>query len=266
VLDLVILGVVQGLTEFLPVSSSAHLLFAEYYLGISRPGLVLEGALHAGTAAAVVALFWSDIIRLVRAVPALFRRPAAGDPIEADRRLLLAILAATAVTGVLGLAFAAPLERTFESVRGTAYRLLITGAILLLSRERGARSAGEASMADGALVGVAQAVAILPGISRSGATIVAGVARGLGRTEAARLSFLMAIPATLGAGVFSLKDAAEAAQLGYGPVELLAGGVVAGLSGALAILWLLDFVRRGRLIWFAGYCWLAAIVVLATTR
>ncbi|MDQ7857362.1 MAG: undecaprenyl-diphosphate phosphatase [Armatimonadota bacterium] len=265
-LDLVILGLVQGLTEFLPVSSSAHLLFAEHYLGIARPGLVIEGVLHLGTVAAVVWLFWADIVRLLRAAPALVRPPAPGDPRDGDRRMLLAILAATAVTGALGLAFAGPLQRTFESVHGAAYQLMATGVILALMRERGTRAARQASVADGAAMGLAQAVAILPGISRSGITIAAGLFRGLGRAEAARLSFLMAIPAIVGAGLFSLKDATEAASLGYGPVELVVGAVVAAGSGALAIVWLLDILRRGRLVWFAVYCWAAAVAVLATTR
>lgn len=265
-LDLVILGLVQGLTEFLPVSSSAHLLFAEHYLGIARPGLVLEGVLHMGTAVAVVWLFWADIARLLRAVPTLVRRLAPGDPQDGDRRMLLAILAATLVTGVLGLAFAGPLERAFDSVRGTAYRLVVTGVILALMQERGTRAAREASLADGAAMGLAQAVAILPGISRSGITIAAGAVRGLGRAEAARLSFLMAVPAIVGAGLFSLKDATAATSLGYGPVELLVGAAVAAASGALAIVWLLDILRRGRLVWFAVYCWAAAVAVLATAR
>jgi undecaprenyl-diphosphatase len=266
VLDLVILGLLQGLTEFLPVSSSAHLLFAEHYLGIARPGLVLEAVLHVGTAAAVVGLFRAEIVRLLRAMPMLVRRPAPGAPEDGDRRMLLAILAATLVTGVLGLAFAGPLERAFDSVRGTAYRLVVTGAILALMRERGTRAAREASWVDGAAMGLAQAVAILPGISRSGITIAAGAICGLGRAEAARLSFLMALPAIAGAGLFSLKDATEAVSLGYGPLELLVGAAVAAASGALAIVWLLDVLRRGRLAWFAAYCWVAAGVVLVTAR
>lgn len=265
-LDLVVLGIVQGLTEFLPVSSTAHLLFAEHYLGIPRPGLVLEAVLHLGTAAAALVLFWPDVLRLVRAVFAFVFRPAAlpGGSSHPDMRMALAILVATAVTGALGLAFAEPLEAMFGSARATAYQLMVTGVILLWSRERGTRSAGEATMGDGAAMGIAQALAIIPGISRSGATIVTGIGCGMSRTEAARLSFLMAIPAILGAGLFSLRDAGEAARLGYTPLQLAVGAAAAGLFGAAAIRWLLEAVRRGRLVYFSVYCWAVGILVLVT--
>lgn len=254
-LDLVILGIVQGLTEFLPVSSTAHLLFAEHYLGIRRPGIVLEAALHLGTAAAAVVLFWPDVVRLVR-----------GGPNDSFRRLAGVIVAATAVTAALGLAFAGPLQRMFESVRGAAYQLLVTGTMLLWHRERGARSATETTLADGIVLGLAQAVSIIPGISRSGATIVGGLALGLRRTEAVRLSFLMAIPAIIGASLFGLKDIDRAVQLGYTAPDLLVGFVVAAVVGAASIFWLIELVRRGRLIAFSAYCWLVGLLVLVTTH
>ncbi|MDR7520862.1 MAG: undecaprenyl-diphosphate phosphatase [Armatimonadota bacterium] len=266
--DLVVLGLVQGLTEFLPVSSSAHLLFVEHYLGIPRPGLVLEAVLHLGTAAAAIFMFWPDVSRLVRALPEVIARPAVvfRGQSTPDGRMAAVIVVATVLTGALGLAFAGPLERTFLSVRGTAYQLMVTGLILLASRERGHRAAGEATLRDGVVMGLAQAAAIIPGISRSGATIVAGIGSGLRRTEAARLSFLMAIPAILGAGAFAMKDAGEAAQVGYAPLHLLVGAVTAAIFGALAIRWLLEIVRRGRLLYMSVYCWAVGLVVLATVR
>lgn len=265
--NLVLLGLVQGLTEFLPVSSTAHLLFVEHYLGIPRPGLVLEAVLHLGTAVAAAVMFWPDVTRLVRALVGLTRRgPTPEAAAKAARRTAVAAAVATAVTGALGLAFAAPMERMFESVRGTAIQLLVTGAILLWHRERGRRTAGDLSATDGAALGAAQALAIVPGISRSGTTIVLGLALGLRRGEAARFSFVLAIPAILGAAAYAMKDAAYAARLGYTPWELAAGGVVAALSGAVAIGVLMAVVQRQRLVVFSLYCWLAGLVVLATTR
>jgi undecaprenyl-diphosphatase len=170
------------------------------------------------------------------------------------------------VTAGLGLGFADPLERMFESVRGAAYQLVVTGLILLWHRERGTRTGEDATVADGVALGLAQALAIVPGISRSGTTIVAGLALGFRRTESARLSFLTAIPAIIGASLFSLRNAAQAAQLGFSPSQLGAGALVAAISGALAIAWLLGLVRRQRLLWFALYCWAAGLVVLVTTR
>lgn len=267
-LDLVVLGIVQGLTEFLPVSSTAHLLFAEHYLGMPRPGLVLEAALHLGTVLAACVLFWPDLKRIARSIPALLeshgRASAASD--DPAGRMAVAILTSTAVTAALGLALAGPLERMFESVRATAAQLLITGLILLWGRERGVRSAGEATMTDGLVLGAAQALAIVPGISRSGITIVAGMMLGLRRTESARLSFLISIPAIAGASAFALKDAGMATRMGYAPLDLLVGAIVAGISGGLAIIWLVDLIRRHRLIAFSAYCWVVGLLVLFTTR
>ncbi|MGQ0570424.1 MAG: undecaprenyl-diphosphate phosphatase [Armatimonadota bacterium] len=271
-LDLVVLGIVQGLTEFLPVSSTAHLLFVEHYLGIPRPGLVLEAILHLGTAVAATVMFWPDVIRILRSGrQALARLVSSGarppDPSpDPYGRMAITIVVATLVTGVLGLAFAGPLERMFESVRGTAFQLIITGVILLAHQERGVRTAADLTVGDGLVLGIAQAAAIVPGISRSGTTIVGGLGLGLKRIEAARISFLMSIPAILGAGAFVLKDAGEAARLGYTPLQLVVGGAVAGLFGALSIVWLLGVVRRQRLIVFSVYCWLAGALVLVTTR
>lgn len=267
-LDLVVLGIVQGLTEFLPVSSTAHLLFAEYFLGMPRPGLVLEAALHLGTVLAVCVLFWSDVVGIVRSLPRLLRRsPGPGAcSSEPAAGMATVIVTSTAITAVLGFGLAGPLEQMFESVRATAGQLLITGFVLLWSRERGARSAEEATVGDGVVLGLAQALAIVPGISRSGVTIVAGLALGLRRTEAARLSFLISIPAIAGASAFALKDAGMAAHMGYTSLELLAGTFVACISGGLAIVWLVDLIKRHRLIAFSAYCWLVGLLVLFTVR
>lgn len=259
-LDLIVLGVVQGLTEYLPVSSTAHLLFAEHFLGIPRPGLVLESVLHLGTALAAVVLFWPDVAGMLRGI--LRRERAAADPFV---KMAGAIVVATVITAMLGLAFAAPLERMFESVRGVALQLLVTGALLLWHRERGTRRATDATFLDGLVVGMAQAAAIVPGISRSATTIVMGLALGLRRTEATRLSFLVAIPAIVGASIYGLKDVAEAGRLGYTVWQLGVGFLVAALVGALAIRWLVDVVRRGRLVVFSVYCWLVGLLVLAAT-
>lgn len=261
-LNLVVLGLVQGLTEYLPVSSTAHLLFAEYFLGVRRPGLVLEAVLHLGTAAAAVALFWTDLVRLARGALAWMAGRRA-DPYAGPA---VAVLAATAVTAAVGLALASPLERLFTSVRGAAVQLMVTGAILLWSRERGQRGLTDATLLDGVALGVAQAVAIVPGISRSGVTIVAGLVLGLRRVEAARVSFLMGVPAIVGASLFSLKDLDRAAPAGFSGADLVAGFAVAAVVGAAAIAWLMQFVRRGRLVWFGLYCWAVGLAVLATVR
>lgn len=256
-LEMVILGLVQGLTEFLPVSSTAHLIFAESFLGISRPGILLEAVLHLGTALAALMLFWDDVRRLVVGW-------VRGEDAE-YRRLAWLILLATAITAAVGLLFAQQFERMYGSLRGVAFQLILTGVILLLARERGDRSMTDIRISDAAVLGLAQAVSIVPGISRSGATIAGGMWVGLRRDEAARLSFLIAIPSVAGAGLFGLKDLREGASLGYGPLHLMVGFAVALISGVVAIKWLLSTVRRGRLGMFAAYCIVAGLIVLAAT-
>jgi undecaprenyl-diphosphatase len=266
VLNLVVLGIVQGLTEFLPVSSTAHLLFVEHYLGIPRPGLVLEAVLHLGTTTAAVVMFWPDVVKLVAAFLGWLRHPSVPSQADPFARVALVIVVATVITGVIGLLFEKPLEAMFQSVRGTAWQLIVTGAILLAHRERGRRTAPEAGLGDGTLMGFGQALAIIPGISRSGTTIIAGLLRGFERSEAARLSFLIGIPAILAAALFSLKDAGEAGALGYSVGQLIVGGLTAGVVGGAAIAWLLNIVRRGRLAYFSIYCWVVAVFVLLTAR
>lgn len=258
-LEMVILGLVQGLTEFLPVSSTAHLIFAETFLGVARPGILLEAILHLGTALAALLLFWGDARRLAAGWWATLR----GGPAEsrAYGRVAWIIVLISAITGASGLALANPLERMFGSLRGTAIQLVLTGALLFAARERGRRTLLETGPVDGVAVGVAQSLAIIPGISRSGTTIAAAMWLGLRGDEAARLSFLAAIPAVAGAGLFGLKDLPLGAALGYTPAQLLAGFTVSLLSGIVAIRWLLAVVRRGRLMGFAAYCVAAGAAV-----
>lgn len=263
-LDMVILGVVQGLTEFLPVSSTAHLLFAEAFLGITRPGILLESVLHLGTALAATVLFWPDVRRLLAAWwLGVVRRPEP-ESLRGYGRLAWVIILISAVTAAVGLALADPFERMFGSVRGTAVQLILTGLILLAARGPERRDMTAASAGDGVAIGLAQALSIIPGISRSGTTIAAGLWLGLRRDEAARLSFLAAIPAVAGAGVFGLKDLGLGHSAGYTGPQLVVGFIVSLLSGALAIRWLLGVVRRGRLPWFAAYCVAAGVAALIT--
>src|SRR3972149_3919281 len=232
--QMIILGIVQGLTEFLPVSSSAHLIFTEHFLGIPRPGVLLEAVLHLGTALAAIVLFWPDLRRLLRA---FFTRGS-------HLRVAWLIVLVTVITGAIGLVFAGPFERMFQSVRGTAVQLIITGFILILARERGRRALLETTGSD---------------------PTAAAMWTGMAREEAARFSFLVAIPAIIGAGVFSLRDLPAAASLGYTASQLLVGFAVSAVFGAIATRWLLDVIRRGRLAAFAVYCWVVGLVVFLST-
>lgn len=248
--QLAILGIVQGLTEFLPVSSSAHLIFAEALLGVLRPGVLLEATVHLGTVGAVLVLYGRD---LLRALGDWVRNPAGR---SGPGRVVWLLVLTTAVTGAVGFAFREPLEASFSSVRWTALQLAATGFFLWSARERSGRRAEEMCWLDAGWIGLAQAVAIVPGISRSGITIAAALWRGLSREEAARYSFLASVPAILGAAAYSVaKEWGTAASHGYTPGSLLLGFGTSLVSGTAAILWLVRVVRRGRLASFSYYCW-----------
>lgn len=259
-LQMVLLGLVQGLTEFLPVSSTAHLVFAEALLGISRPGILLESVLHLGTAVAAAWLFRRDLARVLRGLWSTVSRERT-DALDGYRRLGWAVVFATLVTGVIGAAFESRFEVMFGSVRGTALQLVVTGVLLFLLNRRGTRVATDARPSDGIALGLAQAVSIIPGISRSGTTIVSATWLGMRPEEAARLSFLVAVPSVAGAGLFGLKDYSTGLAAGYTAAQLLVGFVVSVVSGALAITWLLQVVRRGRLAVFGVYCIVVGLAV-----
>ena len=221
-LNEIIWGIVQGLTEFLPVSSSGHLVLIPALLGIDGPDLATSALLHVGTLVAVIAYYRRDLANLLR-----FRTD------HAARRTLLMLAIATA-PAVLGAVLGGTIESLQESTMAVSIALIVTGLVLYASgwiaEHQG--TIETATPLDALLVGLAQVVAFVPGISRSGMTITAGMARGLDRIEAARLSFLMAIPAIAGAAIF---EGAELAEAGGITASTLVGVLVAGLSGYAAI-------------------------------
>ncbi|MDH7497407.1 MAG: undecaprenyl-diphosphate phosphatase [Syntrophomonadaceae bacterium] len=250
----VLLGMLQGLTEFLPVSSSGHLVIAEQLLGVPASGLTFEVMVHIGTLAAVLVAFWPD-------VAALLRRPW---------QRLTGLLVLGTVPAALAGVFLEPLvERAFQSLATVGLGLLATGVLLVLG-ETASRRAWWGKKADGitaldaVLVGVMQAIAILPGISRSGSTIAGGLLRGLDREYAARFSFLLSIPAILGAAALEGWDVVRAGVGGALAVPYLLGSVTAALFGYLAITLVMAVVREGRLTWFAYYCWGLGALVLGS--
>ncbi len=246
-------GLVQGLTEFLPISSSGHLVLVPALLSLDPPDLATSAVLHLGTLAAVVVYFRTDLARLTR-----FRT----DP--AARRLGLLLILATIPAAVAGLFLEETLDRLSDEPPRVGYALLVTGVVLLLSEliRRRQRTVADANPTDATVVGVAQATALVPGISRSGVTIVAGLGRGLARPEAARLSFLMAVPVIFGTG---LSQGIELAGQGGLTASLWLGVAVAAASGYAAIAVLLRLLQRTGLTAFGVYCLafgLLSIVVL----
>ncbi|MDF1595883.1 MAG: undecaprenyl-diphosphate phosphatase [Acidimicrobiia bacterium] len=245
----IVWGLVQGLTEFLPISSSGHLVLVPAFLGIDQPDLATSAVLHLGTLTAVVAYYRRDLLKLTR-----FNR----DP---GARRVLGLLALGTVPAVIGVFVEDQIGSLQEDPTAVALALLVTGVVLFFSGlfMSGRLSLERLPMRDGFLIGVAQAIALVPGISRSGMTITAGMTRNLERSEAARFSFLLAIPAIAGAGA---QQGLELAGNGGIGAEVWVGMVIAALSGYMAIALLLRLLTRFGLRPFAIYCFAVGIVAL----
>lgn len=242
----ILLGIIQGLTEFLPISSSGHLVLAQKLMGVNQPGLVFELLAHAGTLGAVLVYFRKAIWRLIMA---LF--PGGG---KDDRKMILLIILGTIPAGLAGCLLEDSFERAFSSPALTASMLLVTGLILMSTRMIKPGSLG-VGWKSALMVGLAQALANMPGISRSGTTIAAGL---LGRVEpgrAAEFSFLLAIPAIGGAVILKAGELAELQSELLGPY--LIGTLMSFVFGLVAVHLVLSVIRRGKFDYFAYYCFAA---------
>jgi len=254
VIQALILGIIQGLTEFLPVSSSGHLVIFQHIMGLQEGSISFDVLLHLGTLLAVFIAFWEDIASIIR-------RPFS--------RLTYLVLVGCIPAGLMGFFLEPLFEQAFESLLVVGVGLLITGAVLKISEKMAERSFDmkgiqETSYGDVLFIGLLQGIAIVPGISRSGSTIAGGLMAGLERTWAARYSFLVAIPVIFGAGLAHVKEITEQGMNGS-LLPYLAGFLAAALFGYLAIKIVMQLVRQGRLSIFSYYCWaLGTIVILAS--
>lgn len=259
-----VLGAVQGLTEFVPVSSSAHLVLVPYLLGWTIPGLAFDVAVHLGTALALFVYFFRDLIDiLVGAFRAIIGRGNERD--RQNGRLAVLLTVGSIPAALAGILFSEFFEKLFQQPVPVALQLLVTAALLFVGeaiyRRRpveGRRRIEEVSFADAALVGALQAAAIIPGISRSAATITGGMALGLSRDASAKFSFLLALPAILGAGIVELPDL----PAGVHAESLLAAAAIAAIIGFLSIAFLLRYLRTRDTRPFAYYCIVFSAVVL----
>jgi undecaprenyl-diphosphatase len=275
-----VLGLVQGVTEFIPVSSSGHLQAVPFLLGWEPGSLAFDVALHLGTLVAVVAYFRADLWGMTRA---LLRPSAAGATGRGSRRLVGVLAVASVPAALVGLLARDAITAAFEEPLAVAAFLVVTAGLLwsaerrwsqLGTTEHAAHDVRAVAAELDALpwsrvvgVGAAQALAVLPGISRSGATIAAGMALGLSRGAAARLSFLMLLPITVGAALVTLPDLGtiEPGVLPFGAAEIALGIAVSAVSGYLAIRYLIALVARRSLLIFARYVLvLAAVLTVAT--
>lgn len=260
----IILGILQGLTEFLPVSSSGHLVLGQIYFDISESGLVFDVAVHMGTLAAVLVVYFSDIRAMTASV---FRFLKDRNTVDENLAFAGCILAGSVPTALIGLGLKQFEHILFTSSLVVGVMLIVTGCLLWGSKkyyrnDEAGRTSGNGRLTVGRamFIGCVQGLAVIPGISRSGSTIAAGMFAGLDRTTAARFSFLLSIPAICGAQVISVKDVMDKGGV-IDPV-IICGTIVSFIVGLAALKLLLKLVHSGKFHLFAPYCWLAGILAL----
>jgi undecaprenyl-diphosphatase len=266
----IVLGIVQGLTEFLPVSSSGHLVIFPWLFDWNSGGLAFDAALHLGTLLAVIVYFAKDIWRMLRAIPyalanirtLLFRSAEDDEHPQSEARLGLLIVIATLPGLIAGLLFQGPIDDFFHAdevsnraIAVIATMLIVVGIVLWLAERAGQRrmQIGGMRWPDAFVIGCAQALALIPGTSRSGATITAGLFRGLKRADAARFSFLAGMPLILAAGLKSVYDAVQEGMSRHELDLFLAGGISAAIVGFLTIFGLLRFLQTNSTTVFVVY-------------
>ena len=256
------LGIIQGLTEFLPVSSSGHLVIFENLLGFKEPEILLDASLHLGTLLAVCIYFRSDLLKMLQGLWSWVKPARDSSPeLTAHASLALMVVVGSIPTALIGLIFKDPLERLFGAVTTVGVMLLVTGMITgvtkFIPEGRGKWDRVKVWMA--LTIGVAQGLAIIPGISRSGSTIVCALLLGLRRETAGRFSFLLSIPAIIGAVGLQLESDAI---MRVGPVPLAAGFASAALVGFFALRLLMGMVKKGHFYYFAPYCFAVGILTI----
>ena len=262
----IIIGIVQGLTEFLPVSSSAHLVFIQNILGVES-SLAFDTFLHLGTLIAVLWFFRYDIYKMLKSwwlslgdiLQGRFTEGFREDPYK---RLAWYVILATIPVGIVGVLFEDSVDALFSgALYVPAFFLFVTGTILYLSQRMtsGNINYDNITKKEALFMGLGQACAILPGLSRSGTTIAAGLTIGLDKEFAAKFSFILSIPAIFGAFILQLKDIGSAMDANFLPVFL--GFIAAIISGYMAIKWMLDLIQNKSLDIFSYYCWAVGIIV-----
>ena len=267
----IILGILQGLTEFLPVSSSGHLVLGQIFFGITGSQLIFDISLHVGTLLAILVVYFSDIASILASVFGFFSKALSGKPVNHlftdDPHLRMAglILVGSVPTAVIGLFIKQYEAVLFSSALIVGFMLILTGIILWVSRNYyTAEPIGKGfGIKKAIFIGTVQGLAVLPGLSRSGSTIAAGMVAGLDRHTSARFSFLLSVPAVAGAELLGLKDIMEQGL----SIDLvtICGTIAAFISGLIALKILLRLVHAGRFHLFAPYCWLAGAAALLST-
>jgi undecaprenyl-diphosphatase len=259
-IESIILGIVQGITEFLPISSSAHIIIVPWFFGWGEPGLTFNVAVHMGTLLAVLLYFRADIMAMAMALP---KGIAAGKPLaDPMSRMALIILAGSIPAGAIGFIFGDQIENVFHdggnasvAMAIIAGMLIVVGLLMLLVERRlpQHREFERIGWRDGIIIGLAQAVSLIPGTSRSGSTITAGMILGLRKEVAARFSFLLGIPAVAGAGMLEASRLAERGLAADERLPFIVGAITSLVVGYASIAFLLKFLRTNSVLVFTVY-------------
>ena len=261
-LEALILGLIQGMTEYLPVSSSGHLTIASHFFGLNgEENLTFTVAVHVATVLSTLVILWKEIVWILKG---LFKWDG---KMNAEQRYALAIAVSMIPVGIVGVFFKDYVEEIFGSglfIVGCC--LLVTALLLIFSYYARPRQKENISLWDAFVIGLAQAAAVLPGLSRSGSTIATGLLLGNKKEKLAQFSFLMVIPPILGEALLDImkavKHGTEAATAGISPTALIVGFVAAFASGCLACRWMIGIVRRGKLIYFGIYCAIVGLLLI----
>jgi len=261
-IEAILMGLLQGLTEYLPVSSSGHLPIAAALFGVDgESSLMFTIAVHVATVLSTLVILWHEIVWIFKG---LFRWNGS---LNAEQRYALAIVVSMIPVGIVGVFFKDYVEEIFGAgllVVGCC--LLVTAALLIFSYYARPRQKENISLRDAFIIGLAQAIAVLPGVSRSGSTIATGLMLGNKKETLAQFSFLMVIPPILGEALLDvmkmMKGGAEAVTAGIGTWPLVAGFLAAFISGCLACKWMIGIVRKGKLIYFGIYCAIVGALVI----
>ena len=277
-IEAIILGITQGLTEFLPISSSGHLIIVPWLFGWETPGLAFDAALHLGTLIAVFVYFWRDIVAMIKAIPIVLRKRTTllNPAVDEDEqtfyaRLGLLIVIGSIPGGIIGLLAQSRIDNLFHSDSNESRAIVVIAillalfAILLWLADRFSkeiRPLKSIRVPDAVTVGVAQAFALMPGVSRSGVTLTAGLFRDFTRADAARFSFLLGIPLVSVAGLTGVVDLIQSDLTGAQMGRVVAGMVASGISGFLAIGFLLRYLKTSSTTVFVVYRILASIVLI----
>lgn len=262
--QVIVLAVVQGLTEFLPVSSSAHLALIPWLFGWKDPGLVFDIALHVGTLAAVIIYFFRDWIQIIG--QGLGLNIGTDPDLKRNRNLLWLLALGSIPIGIIGYVFKNEAETTWRNPYVIATMLIVIGIFIGVGERwnRGRKNMAEVSPMDATTIGIAQALAVVPGTSRSGVTIAAGLFRGLDRPTAARFSFLLSTPAIAAAAASGMHEIKKAGGIPHDMrVPFIVGIIVSAIVGAIVIAFFLEFLRRHSLWFFVYYRIALGIIVIA---